>query len=456
MADIRERGVRGSSPPRSQSKVSVRKPPARRSRVPDLQRFISDFKTGLGTLKALTQRMAAPQSKPLNENASTTTRVEHHEIMRTLEREIRVLERTAPPEIRERVVSAFRAKAESAIHMGIPQAYAQLVGAVKHIPAKALRPNQSPAVRSLLSTVKALKSGRLAFLPRETRVAARKLLRGIFGSPKAGNTPSGRQTASTIEQQRLLPSVVQGLMRSYEKPEQFTPYVEALQQAKNHYFLPELSAAPAAAGGATPKEATTRAAPPLSTTSGAHVPPSEAPPLSTIGGAHASSSEAPPLSTIGGAVALPPEAVNGPAPGHPVSAPLSPHATAQMAKTIPSFNTAGVAHSFSYEPGDESIHTITKNDGLMTEADMAPMSGSKMGANAPASSAASRPAVMPPIAESNSTAPSGVQEGRGGGGGDSSPVTVTGSLAIDGLPEFIARTELRLSGLERAAGEQNG
>ena len=449
MPDVR-RNAGASKPPLSQSRAT---PKARRTRAPyppDLRRFISDFRTGLGKLKDLTRQMARAPSRPLTHEAAKAARIERHEIMRTLERELRLVERTAPPEIRDRVVSAFRSKAESAVQMGVPQAYAQLIDATKILPAKALRPNQSPAVRSLLRAVMAIRSGRLAFLPRETRIAARKLLRGIFGSSRAGNTPRAPQTAKTVEQQRLLPLVVQGMMRSYESPEQSGPYVEAVERAKNHYFLPELSAAPITAGGPTPAEAATRevpvASPPIG---GAYEAPAK-PPLTD--GAYEAPAK-PPL-TDGAYEA--PTATGGPSPGRPVSIPLGPQATAQMAKAVPAFNTTGVAHSFTYEPGEESVHTITKNDGLMTAADTplaAPASGQGVD-NTPlktagrASQLAAPTAGSPNIASANEqTRPAGLSGG---------PLTVTGSLTIEGLPEFIAKAEMRLSGLEMSAGKQNG
>jgi hypothetical protein len=398
---------------------------SRASYPPDLRRFISDFRTGLGKLKELTQRMARAPSKKLTPDAARAAQVERREILKTLERELRLVERTAPPEIRDRVVSAFRAKAESAVQMGVPQAYAQLLDASRILPAKALRPNQSPAVRSLLSAVKAIRSGRLAFLPRETRVAARKLLRGIFGSPRAGNTPIAPQIARTVEQQRLLPLVVQGMMRSYESPEQYGPYVDVLERTKNQYFLPELSAAPASTGGAAPPSATDRGA-------------SVEPPLS--GGAYEA-----------------PTATGGPSPGRPMGMPLRPQSTAQMARAIPAFNTTGVAHAFAYEPGEESVHTITKNDGLMTAADAppaaAPGSGKVMGSTPPRD-AGRAPQPAAPMAGSPNTASANEQTQAAGTSGG--PVTVTGALTIEGLPEFIAKTEMRLSGLEMESRRQNG
>ena len=230
--------------------------------------------------------------------------------------------------------------------------------------------------------------------------------------------------AKTIASQRLLPAVVQGMLRGYEKPEQTAPYVDAIEYAKNHYFLPEPSAVPSATGGPVPASGAERAP---------HTP-------APIGAAYEA-----------------PAPVTTPHPGRPVSTPLSPQAAAQMAKAgIPSFQSTGVAHSFSYEPGEESVHAITKNDGLLTEADIPPAGGSvpQMGAATPKSAAARKPDITPPLPSSPNTATTSQEKTGSGAGGGGGPVTVTGSLTIDGLPEFIARTEMRLNGLE--LGNQNG
>ena len=411
-----QRDAEPFKPPVSRSKVSP-KAPVRSRRGPDLGHFLSDFRTGLGKLKELTQRMARDPAKPLQPNAASAARTEHRDIMLTLERELKLIEKTAPPEIRDRVVTAFRSKAESAIQMGVPQAYAQLVEASKLVPATAIRPNQSPAVRALLTTVKAIKSGRLAFLPRRTRVAARNLLRRVFASPRALYPPTTSKgaaaapqtaTAAAIAQQRMLPLVVQGMMRGYENAEQSKTYIDVINAARRQPLVSASRNAPAVA----------------------------------------------------------PVLTGGSMPARPKLRPLSPQASAALAKAIPAFESEGVtgaystdpsarSHAFSYEPGEESLHTITKNDGLMTDADTPPApagAGSRPMRGAP-SGAEGRPTrSAAPTSTSANTAPASVAAEPASG--SSGPTTVTGNLSIDGLPDFIARVEMRLQGLEAIARKQ--
>lgn len=153
-------------------------------------------------------------------------------------------------------------------------------------------------------------------------------------------------------------------------------------------------------------------------------------------------------------------------PARPKLRPLSPQASAALAKAIPAFESEGVtgaystdpsarSHAFSYEPGEESLHTITKNDGLMTDADTPPApagAGSRPMRGAP-SGAEGRPTrSAAPTSTSANTAPASVAAEPASG--SSGPTTVTGNLSIDGLPDFIARVEMRLQGLEAIARKQ--
>lgn len=412
--------VRGEAP-QSQSKVRVSRQRARGAPVAELQQFLSDFKTGLGRLKALTQQLVARRG---NERTASTQgiRVERslrQDILHTLERELRLVERTAPPEIRDRIVREFRSKAEAAVSMGIPQAYAQLISAAEPFsasptaapapaPAKALRPAQSPAVKALMSAVTAIRSGRLAFLPRETRMEARKLLRRIFSSGHAGRPASAPQVANTVQSQRLIPNIVQGMFRDYNQPERYESYIKAVEQAKSH----DLPPAPARSG---------------------HTP------TQSVASSRVMTS---------GSTSPPPTARLAPVP---ITAADMP----RLAKAIPSFQTTGAAHAYMYEP-DENVHVITRNDGLATTAESPPNRQGPESASSASPSRSRSPLAAPtaPSARSTNTV-SGA--GKAAPSGDSNQtVTAIGSLRIDGLPQFIANTEMRLSGLERQMRRQDG
>ena len=424
MPEHRRAGAPSSEAPQSRSKLVAQQQRARVPVIPDLKRLLADFKTGLGKLRGLTQQAAgsgALRTAPTQQAA----RIERIELMKTLERELRILERTAPPEIRDRVVSEFRSKAESAIQMGIPQAYAELTSAAPYVPSKALRPGQEPAVKSLLSAVRAIRSGRLAFLPRETRMEARKLLQGIFGSPKGGNVPRAPQIARTVEQQRLLPLVVQGMMRSYERPDQFSSYIDAIGSARSHYFPAEHSA-----------QSTAGAAP-----------------MADSVGSPASKQGEMPASSSGEFFA--PKANDGPLPKQSQSTPIGPLDLARLSKAgVPSFQTTGVAHAFTYEP-NESVHTIDRNDGLMTAAE-APAADAKT--SGPAGAVPRRdntrvPQMAAPMASSANVASSAAADRTQQTLNVSDkPTTMQGTLDIRGLPEFIGDITARVTGLERKLG----
>lgn len=420
----RRRDAGRGEAPRSRSKVVATQSRADSQRLPDLHGFLSDFKVGLGRLRTLTQTLVEHRHHAPPRPEAPAQR----EIMHTLERELRILERTAPPEIRDRVVREFRSKAETAIKMGIPQAYAQLMEAVRPAKSlssdrgpvsksllhgvKALRPSHGPAVKSLLSAVKAIRSGRLAFLPRETRVETQKLLRSIFGSPTAGNVPRATQGANTVESQRILPLVVQGMMRDYENPEKYGTYIDAVEDARKRSFLPE-------------------------------------PPVSASGPVPVSTDKSGMDSNIGRSAPLPTGTVS---PTRPKVVPLTAQDIPKLAKAIPSFQTTGVAHAFMYEP-DENVHAITKTDDLVTSAqppDTTPPQGPReAGGTIPVGAGPRAVTMAAPTAVSNNSATQG-DKSQSTLNVTDKPVTVTGRLSIDGLAGFIADTEMRLSGIEKA------
>jgi len=417
----------------------------RARRIPDLGRFLSDFRTGLGKLKELTQRLAPQPAKELRPAATTSLATERREIMRTLERELQLIERVAPPELRERVVTEFRSKAEAAIQMGIPQAYAQLAAAANVVPATAIRPQQVPAVRSVLAAAKAIRSGRLAFLPRRTRVEARKLLQAIFSAPKAVHPLRGAPMAAAVTQQRLIPSVVQGMMRSYDSPEQSKTYIDIIEAARQQQLDPDSPeariSAPMSSSAATARAAASFDAPHQDDIR------LDAPLPGAGAAAPSSPSPAPPT-------------------GLPSLKPLAPQATAQLSKAIPAFQSTGIATdaaptevAMSYDPASEGAIAIGKNSDLTTAADIrpeAPGSASVASARRTNETFGSGKRLAAPTSESTNTAARNGGAGAGSDSGSGRPVTVTGSLTIAGLPDFIAKTEMRLQGLESIARTQNG
>ena len=430
MPEFRRRGAKAVEPPRSMSNAVAKKRRERSTHIPDLRRFLADFKSGLGRLKTLTKRLVERNTRtsPIATAGSTfntmvsnrVERHEHREVMKVLERELRLVKETAPPQIRDRVVSAFKSKAESAIQLGIPQSYARILDAVR--PARALRPNQSPAVKSLLRAAKAIRSGRLAFLPRETRMEARKLLRGIFGSGKAGNAPRMPHVAKTVEAQRVLPNVVQGMMRDYEKPEQYETYISAIEKAKNQNFPPEPAGQVDAVGH------------PAGQVDAVGHP---------AGGPVAPDYEAP-------------GSAQGPTPGRPKSVPLTAQDIPRLAKSLPAFQTTGVAHAFMYEP-DEEVQTITKNDGLVTSAESpdVPRAPQGVAGKAPGPRSSSAAPAAPAAASSGAT-PRGAPAQAAGNGSSGKPLVLSGSVSIEELPGYMAQMELRVSGLEEQMGNSNG
>jgi hypothetical protein len=431
MAKLRG-GARGAEAPRARSKF-VPKRTVRAASTADIGKLLADFKTGLGKLSGLTSRL----SQSASQSATSSARIERRELLKTLERELRILERTAPPEIRERVVREFRSKAESAIQMGVPQAYAELVSAAPYVPSKALRPNQHPAVKSVLQAVKAIRSGRLAFLPRETRVEARKLLKRIFGSSRTQQTPRAAPVAKTVERQRILPLVVQGMMRSYENPDHYEPYVKAVEYARNHYFPPEPGQVDAAGQPAGQPAGQLDAA-------GQPVPAAES------RGVPHTSEPAPPRAASQGL----PHGVGPAIPGRPQSTPIGPLDVARLSKAgVPSFQTTGLAHAFMYEPDREGVQAVYSTDGLVTSAETpttTPAAPDRAPGRTPKTETPRAVTSSAPMAQSGRIA-----EASGGQptlNADDRPVQMSGKITIDGMNQWAGWLTTEVTALKRKLG----
>ncbi len=135
------------------------------------------------------------------------------EVTKLIERELRTLTKLVPGATKE-TVREYRELAERAAKLQVPQSHAAILAAAKQVtPAEALRPT-SKAVRSLMQASRAIKSGRLPFLPKETRREAQRLLDELFGRRRAGQIAKSPQIPRTIETQRLIPAAVSGMVEA--------------------------------------------------------------------------------------------------------------------------------------------------------------------------------------------------------------------------------------------------
>jgi hypothetical protein len=233
-------------------------------------------------------------------------------VVKIIERELRTISQLAPTSIRHGVVKEYRELAERAMRLQIPQSHAALLQGAKRVPpAEALRPTSKP-VRSLMQAVQAIKQGRLPFLPKETRRAAQKLLDAVFSKKAAAQISRSTQIPRTIESNRLIPTAVQGMISTTRANDQPPPPLSGLLSRSLREPLADIQA-PYGVGQAPP----------------------------TPGGAH--------------------------------KAPVAAHDLPRLARTVPAFDTQGVATGGAFlSHADEDVAVITRSDSpLATPGEMA-------------------------------------------------------------------------------------
>lgn len=400
-------GEQPLTPPHAVSKAQVQRPRKAASTPPEFMRLLRDVKTGLSRLGGLTKQLAAQRAakpdykaqrrvaaRPPLPTQTTTPQQAHQDIVKIIERELRTLSAVAPPELREQLVREYQSRTAEVTRMQLPQAYATMLHAEKLVPARvALHPKQSKATAALMQAARAIRTGRLPFLPQKTRARAQQLLNQIFGEKRAAQIAKSARVPRIIEQQRLVPTSVRGVLEAEARKAQQEP--SQLAQLLHKATLLPLS-----------------------------------PPRREI--------EAAPMSTIKGPLSVAPPLPNvGPIP-------IAPHDLPRLARAIPSFATQGVASGGSYiAEADEDVHVITRNDSPLatpsestqTPSTVAPIATSS---RAPATGAG---ALGGTAGSSRAGAAAGAVAGAGRTGNSQK---IEGTLKIPGLSDWMASIEGRM------------
>jgi hypothetical protein len=155
-------------------------------------------------------------------------------LTKIVERERLVVERLVaglPARERELIIREYTQRTKGIMTARVPQAYAALLrGAEMVKPASVLRPDH-PRVRELMATAKAIRAGRLPFVPKEVVARSRELLTMLFGKEQAQTLLTSRdvETRRLISRQRLVPRSVRAAVSSAPLKEQ-TRVQRELQQ----------------------------------------------------------------------------------------------------------------------------------------------------------------------------------------------------------------------------------
>lgn len=195
---------------------------AKRDRA--LAELLRDFRLGLTSLRSLSQRLRTRQ--PDYKGQRGPAPAPPPAITKIVERERRVIEKVLAPlptKEREVILREYERVSKSVMQERAPQAYAAILRGASLLdatptpsrqttvtPAKVLRPNE-PRVKELMMMAKAIRSGRLPFLPKGVVTRARELLSVLFGKQRAADLVTSRDTATRrlISRYRLIPRAVQ-------------------------------------------------------------------------------------------------------------------------------------------------------------------------------------------------------------------------------------------------------
>jgi len=216
--------------PRSKGERKPRKQPSDK-----LERTLRDFRGALDAVRGAVEllgkkdeRRASPADghrRPL-----TTPRFKRAPatpIQKIIEREMRILTRVSekiPTAARHTPpTTSFQSMAHKALEAQIPQTFAKLLHAEKEVraarastPQAVLRPSKGSPVASLMKVAKAIRAGRLPFVPRETKKRAQELLNAV--KRHRGNKSSPAALNKTIERQRLIPLAVTHELKRIKQP----------------------------------------------------------------------------------------------------------------------------------------------------------------------------------------------------------------------------------------------
>jgi hypothetical protein len=225
-------------PPAPKQSRPVRKKPTDRSE--ELIRSLRDFQNGMRTLDEALGKLSRSGTRRGDGAAAARSSVDRGKgfasrvpppIHKIMERELRILHKTAaasPATKTHRAILTrqFEQRARRAVKADVPQTLAALLRADRDIqqskftpsgPRKppseqvVLRPDRGGPVDDLMKVAKSIRSGRLPFVPKETKKRAQELLTAVYGRERGTHMASSRaaENRRMIEQYRLIPLAVQ-------------------------------------------------------------------------------------------------------------------------------------------------------------------------------------------------------------------------------------------------------
>lgn len=425
--------------PKAQFKTADK--PKRSDAGDQLLGALKDFQGGINTLNELANQMrkagvgqqAGAAGPAAHAGHGMTDRQAPPSILKILEREQQILTRVVqqlPTERRAEIIHQFERRSSSALKEQTPQALAAILQTARKIPAaKALRPKEHRGVIDLMKAAKAIRSGRLPFLPKEVKKRARELLAQVIGPKRAGLAMSSKSsdTRRLIDQHRLIPMATGHLPpRPTMNQPAGQPPQPTLNQADFRQSNPQLAQMPA-----LPR-----------TQSGRKLPSPE-----------------------------PIRSQPAPAPLYPTD--LSKH---REELSIPAFRSGGVASggsyinevgenevSINYFDGDEQLRDTPQADhggGLAANTSASGRQAGQVSRSMAGGGQSTPPAAPPPTpahrprgpASGSDTFGGSTQGGLGASGGSDTvggrggPTELTGTLKIEGLSDWIAKVEGKLSG----------
>lgn len=186
----------------------------------ELASLVKDFKVGLGQLGQAAEQLAKQRPlERLTPQQLLELKKQAPSLMRILEREMKTFTKLvkAAPDIKhtETITKAYRDRAERVIEQHLPQLYASILKAEQLVtkveqPQVAIPLKPGAPVAALVAAAKAIRAGRLPFVPLETRKQAQHLIDSVFIKTRMLET-SRKPDASIrqlIERHSLIPLAV--------------------------------------------------------------------------------------------------------------------------------------------------------------------------------------------------------------------------------------------------------
>lgn len=429
-SDGAKRRKQARKPPQLPKRKARPDPRAQRKgvEISPFENVLRDFKAGIAALGALAGKLAPNRVlKHITPRRLAELRKTAPSLAKIVEREVRTVTKLvkSAPDIKHssELIKTYKERAEKVIEQKLPQLYATILqmerAATKLQPAAVALPMTPTApVKSLVMAARAIRAGRLPYLPRPIREQAQQVIDSIFKRSR----PSPQAAAARAEQHKLIERY--GLIPLTVRHD----IVRELKRAPEFRHTQHTSDRERVIQRETPSERTL---------------------LRIVDNVIHERTQQLKQTSTETRYRQPPPTIHGSARAPRVSATAA----------LPAFQRQGAVSGGDYlGHAGEDIHVISRNDRPLVEsyeratAPQAPARAARPAPAQPVTVPSSPPAAPMPAKPAPRTAPAGVATTAAAATGtpqprmaatQQSPMRIEGTLKIDGLADWVAKIEGR-------------